>query len=189
MNCYDFDKTIFKGDSSVSFYLFCLLRHKKMLWRLPKQIAAYFRYYVLHRISKTQMKEIFYGYFRDIPDIDKAVSDFWEKNLSKIKPFYLSQQKEDDIIISASPEFFLRPACQKLGISHLIASEVDPGTGVCASENCHGKEKVRRLLSLFPDAVIADFYSDSLSDTPLAELAQSAYLVKGEKILPWPQNK
>jgi phosphoserine phosphatase len=51
--------------------------------------------------------------------------------------------------------------------------------------NCHGEEKVRRYREAFGDAPIDEFYSDSYSDTPLAKLAAKAYLVKGDKRLPW----
>ena len=186
MNSYDFDDTIFTGDSSMAFYLYCLRRHKKMLRRLPKQLAAFIKHYVFHSITKTQMKEVFYTYFEDIPDIEKTVLEFWEKNLCKIKPFYLAQKQEDDVIISASPEFFLLPACQKLGLKHLIASRIDPLSGQCIGENCHGEEKVKRFWALFPDATVEAFYSDSLSDTPMSRIAQKAYLVCGETVKDWP---
>ncbi|MBF1089242.1 MAG: haloacid dehalogenase-like hydrolase, partial [Solobacterium sp.] len=32
---------------------------------------------------------------------------------------------------------------------------------------------------------IENFYSDSYSDTPLARIAENAYLVKGDNLLPW----
>ncbi len=185
MNCYDFDKTIYKNDSSTDFYLFCLFRYKKIFRRLPRQIVAFIRHYVTHSITKTKMKEIFYEYFMDIPDMDAALSSFWAKNLNKVKPFYKAQQKNDDVIISASPTFFLEPACKALGIRYLIASPVDAETGKHTGENCHGKEKVRRFRELFPDALVEEFYSDSYSDTPMAEVAQKAFLVKGDKIMPW----
>ncbi|MBE7040363.1 MAG: haloacid dehalogenase-like hydrolase [Ruminococcaceae bacterium] len=185
MNSYDFDKTIYKNDSSTDFYLYCLRQYKKIFLRLPRQLWAFLRHYVLHTITKTQMKEIFYEYFQDIPDMDKALTDFWAKNIYKVKDFYKAQQKEDDVIISASPEFFLKPACNMLGIRHLIASPVDAKTGKHRGENCHGKEKVRRFRALFPDASVEEFYSDSYSDTPMAELAEKAYLVKGDTITDW----
>lgn len=189
MNCYDFDDTIFAGDSSMCFYRFCLLRHKKILRHLPKQAAAFFRHYALHKISKTEMKEIFYRYFQDIPDMEAALQSFWEKHLRRIKNFYLAQQQPEDVIISASPEFFLRPACNRLGLQHLIASQVDPVTGRYTGINCHGEEKVTRFRTLFPDAQIDAFYSDSLSDAPMAQLAQKACLVKGERLYPWPDSR
>ena len=88
MNCYDFDKTIYRSDSSCDFYLFCLWRYKKIARRLPRQMGAFIRHYLLHQITKTQMKEIFYEYFQDIPDMDAALEAFWEKNLVKIQAFY-----------------------------------------------------------------------------------------------------
>ena len=185
MNCYDFDKTIYDSDSSMDFYLFCLKRHKKMLKRLPRQMMAFFRHYVLSHITKTQMKEIFYEYFQDIPNMEEELEQFWSSHLHKIKPFYKAQQKEDDVIISASPEFFLKPACKALGITHLIASPVDAVLGRYLGENCHGEEKVHRFRALFPDADVEAFYSDSYSDTPMALLAQKAYLVKGNTLTDW----
>lgn len=185
MNCYDFDKTIYKNDSSTDFYLFCLLRYRKVLRRIPRQAAAFFRHYVKHSITKTQMKEIFYEYFMDIPDMEAALSSFWAKNLTKIKPFYKAQQRDDDVIISASPTFFLEPACKALGIRYLIASPVDEKTGKHAGENCHGEEKVHRFREQFPEALVEEFYSDSYSDTPMAKLAQKAFLVKGDTITEW----
>ncbi|MBE7037258.1 MAG: haloacid dehalogenase-like hydrolase [Ruminococcaceae bacterium] len=188
MNCYDFDKTIYKSDSSCDFYLFCLKHYPKILRRLPVQAFAFFRYYVLHNITKTQMKEVFYRYFRDIPDMDETLARFWKKHLLKMQPFYAEKQQEDDVIISASPEFFLKPACDALGIRHLMASPVDPKTGKYNGENCHGKEKVKRFRAVYPNASVEEFYSDSLSDTPMAELAKKAFLVKGSAIKEWPKQ-
>ena len=58
-------------------------------------------------------------------------------------------------------------------------------------ENCHDTEKVRRFRALYPDAEIDEFYSDSLSDSPLAELAGKAFLVKKGRLSEWrtEQNK
>ena len=82
---------------------------------------------------------------------------------------------------------YKRQACALLGIRTCIASRVDPQTGKYDGLNCHGAEKVRRFREAFPDGVIERFYSDSLSDTPLARLASEAFLVSGEKLSPWPK--
>ncbi len=185
MNCYDFDKTIFRTDSSVDFFIYCLKKHPKILRRLPRQVGAFWRHYVKKNISKTQMKEIFYEYFQDIPRMESALGDFWNKNLKKVKSFYRGKQREDDVIISASPEFFLKPAMEMLGIRHMLASPVEPKTGKYLGENCHGQEKVRRFYEAFPQGEIQEFYSDSLSDSPLAEIAERAFLVKDDMIIPW----
>ena len=184
MNAYDFDKTIYENDSTADFYLFSLKRHPKIFLLGPSLLASVMRYYALKRGTKTEFKEVMYRFLRYC-DIERDVEDFWDKNQAKIKKFYLAQQKPDDVIISASGEFLLKPICKRLGIANLIASRVDPKTGRYSGENCHGKEKVRRFYEEFPGAQIEEFYSDSYSDSPLAEIAQKAYLVKGENISPW----
>ena len=40
MNVYDFDKTIYDGDSTADFYLFSLGRHKKILTLLHPLFSA-----------------------------------------------------------------------------------------------------------------------------------------------------
>ncbi|MBE7048998.1 MAG: hypothetical protein E7393_06540 [Ruminococcaceae bacterium] len=188
MNCYDFDKTIYKDDSSWDFYKFCLKHYPVVIRRWPMQLAAFVGHYVLHIISKTRMKELFYQYFQDIPDMEKVLEDFWTTHMEKIQPFYKACACSDDIIISASPSFFLRPACEMLGIEILIASQVNAKTGQYEGENCHGEEKVRRFRALYPHDTVEAFYSDSLSDTPMARIAQKAYIIRGGKVLPWPSK-
>ena len=58
-------------------------------------------------------------------------------------------------------------------------------TGKFTGENCKGQEKVKRFRKKYGNAVIDDFYSDSLSDLPLARIAKRAFLVKKGKIREW----
>ena len=181
MRVFDFDETIYNGDSTVDFYKFCLKKYPYCLKRIaPALIPGILL--LMKKYDKTKFKQKFYRFLLDIPDIDKTVEEFWDLNISKIKSFYKS--KEDDVIISASPKFLLAEACKRLGIIHLLASEVNKKTGDYTGVNCYGEEKVKRLNSYMKDYVIDEFYSDSYSDTPLANLAKKAYLVKGNQILP-----
>lgn len=184
MNCYDFDKTIYDGDSTRDFYLFCLKRHKKIAKTFPLLIKAFTKFYVLKKGNKTEFKEKMYKFLLYI-DIKKDLPDFWESHKKNVKGWYYNQQKADDIIISASPEFLLEPICKEIGINHLIASRVNPETGIYNGINCHGKEKVKRFYEIFPNGKIQEFYSDSYSDSPLAEISQNAFIVKGDKLSKW----
>lgn len=188
MNIYDFDETIYKGDSTRDFYFYCLKRYPKMLFSVPAMLWAFFLY-ILGAKTKTEFKEKMYGFLKYIPDIDMAVHDFWDMHEKNIKSWYKRDQREDDIIISASPEFLLSVICGKIGINHLIASEVDKHTGKYTGVNCHGEEKVKRLYREFPDVVCDEFYSDSLSDSPLAKLAKKAWIVKGNEFIKWEDYK
>ena len=50
MNVYDFDKTIYDGDSTADFYIFSLKRHKKILLLAPSLIGAFLKFYVYSNI-------------------------------------------------------------------------------------------------------------------------------------------
>ena len=175
MNVYDFDGTIYDGDSSVDFFLYALKQKLPLLRYVPRQVWGFILYGLKH-INKTELKEYFFSFLSGI-DVAILTEDFWNQNQYRIYKWYLEQQQPDDIIISASPEFLLKPICQRLGIHHLIASEVDPETGMFTGENCRGQEKVQRLESEYNVNHIDTFYSDSLSDRPLAEIADKAFLV------------
>ena len=183
MNVYDFDNTILKGDSSARFFAWCLLRTPRMWLDLPAQ-ALNGALFLLKFKPKQAFKQRMFGYLRFI-DVEKCLEGFWRDNLPRVKGWYRAAHRADDVVISASPEFLIRPACAALGIEAVLGSPVDPATGVFHGPNCHGTEKVRRFRERFPDAAVDEFYSDSHSDDPMAALARRAWLVKGERLLPW----
>jgi len=121
-----------------------------------------------------------------VPDAAAEAERFWSGQIALIKAWYLEQKREDDLIISASPEFLLMPVCRELGVT-LIASQVDPRTGRYDGKNCHDEEKVRRMKEAYPEVEIDRFYSDSRADTPLAKLAKQAFLVKGNALSLFPR--
>ena len=183
MNVYDFDKTIYHGDSTADFIKYLILKHPKTLLNLPATAWAYVLY-IAGLKSKTHFKEKMYGLFRYIPDIDADLKNFWAIKKDKIKKWYLDQKRDDNLIISASPEFLLSPICEELGVK-MIASVVDKKTGKYSGENCHGEEKVRRMYEQIENPYVEEFYSDSLSDAPLAKEAQRAFLVNGDTKISW----
>lgn len=184
MKVYDFDKTIYTGDSTIDFYLFCLRKYPGIIFRFPRQLWGFVCYF-LGRITKTRLKESFFVFLNDIPQIHQTVEEFWDRNQHKMKRWYLQQQEKDDLVISASPEFLLREICSRLHIENMIASDVDKHTGKFFSENCYGKEKVSRFREKYPNMEIEIFYSDSESDAPLAFMAKKAYIVRGESLYVW----
>lgn len=185
MNVYDFDKTIYNGDCTVDFYLYCLKHYPRIYAEIPR-ILWYGLLFKLGIIEKKRFKSIFFKFATLIPDLNDAVKNFWDINKSKIKDFYVKNQQEDDIIISASPTFILETICKMTCIKNLIATEVDLKTGNIIGENCYGAEKVKRFYAQGGNEnAIDEFYSDSHSDSPLAEISKKAYLVKGNKLLPW----
>jgi len=187
MNVYDFDCTIFYPDSSVCFILYCLAHYpRSVLPGVPMSLVCGLRY-GLKRVDTRRLKEQLFSFLSRLPDVEQIVDDFWEKNRHRLQKWYLEQKRDGDLIISASPEFLLSPIAKELRAS-LIATPMDRYTGRIYGKNCHGVEKVRRFRLAFPDATVESFYSDSLSDAPMAELAHKAFLIDREEIRPWPKT-
>ena len=183
-NVYDFDGTIFAGDSTIEFYKYCIFKYPRVIFSIPFAIIG-FIFYKLRIWPKEIFKEHFYQFLKEIPDVDDAVKKFWEKNINRIELWYLIQQQANDLLISASPEFLLKPLCERIGINYLVASKVDPCTGKLLGPNCWGEEKVIQMDAKFPEINILEFYSDSLSDLPLAKKAQNSFFVKDGSIYKW----
>ncbi len=188
MNVYDFDKTIYDGDCTLDFYKYCLTRKPSLIKYTPSQIIAFFKY-ITKSIRKEQFKETVYKMLVSVDDLSGWVNDFWDKHEHKIKEFYLKQQKHDDLVISASPEFLIIPICKRLNIQ-AMASLIDTKTGLHIDKvNCHGQRKVERFKEVFKDAEVDEFYSDSFTDEPCALLAKKAYFVIKDKLLLWEDAK
>lgn len=144
--------------------------------------------YKLHLSSKEEMKEMYFSFLKGVQTDKTFVDDFWKQNQNKIKEWYLNQKRKDDVIISASPEFLLKPICDILGIDNLIATKVELSSGKFLSKNCQGVEKVVRFKESFSEAEIEAFYSDSKSDIYMAKLATKAFRVKKNSIMDWEQG-
>ena len=187
MNTYDFDETIFNPDSSFAFIMYCYKRFPlKMIKTLPA-VAVKAIAYRMDKSKAKELKEKLFSFLPEVDDIDKLVEEFWACHQDGIGKWYLEQKKEDDIIISASPEFLLQPVAKQLGV-RLIATPMDKRTGKINGLNCHDHEKVRRFYEQYPDAHTEEFYSDSLSDTPMAMIADRAFMVKKGVLSPWPNK-
>ncbi len=183
MNVYDFDNTILRGDSTKRFYAFCLRRHPRMILRWPGLCLSFIAW-KSGRMDKTGFKTRMFRFLSDIGDVQAEVAAFWRQNESRLYPWYLSQKRPDDLIISASPLFLVAPVCERLGV-RLIASLVDPDTGRFTGPNCYGEEKVIRYRREYGDVPIDDFYSDSRSDEPLSRLSRRSFLVRRGVPGPW----
>ena len=188
MNVYDFDQTIYEPDSSYSFFLYSLKRHTRaVLSVLPESLRLLIKYR-RGEAEAAVLKEQLFSYLSYLSDIEAEVERFWDTHWQNIGQWYLEQQRSDDVIISASPEFLLRPMTDELGV-RLIATRMNPRTGRILGDNCHDVAKVCRFLKEYPGETVDAFYSDSLSDSPMAWFAKEAWLVKNEhERVPWPEH-
>lgn len=185
MNVYDFDNTIYDGESVLHFFFYYIKKTPYLLKYIPKVFYALIKY-KSGKITVEKALEDYApfveDYFKNIPDIKKDAEDFWDKHMHRIKPFYAEMQKDDDVIVTASPECTMEIICQRLGIKHCVGSILEPDTGKI-TRLCMRSAKVSAFSEAFPDACIDKFYTDSpKNDAPLINMAKEAYKVKGNKI-------
>ncbi len=183
MNVYDFDNTIYNGESVIDFFLYYCKKDKSLLRHIPSVFLALIRY----KAGKVTIEQALskYGkvvgdYYKNNAQINEDMKIFWDEHMHKIKPFYKEIQSDDDLIISGSPEFSLEIICKRLGIKRYIGSIIEKDGSI--PRLCIREAKVKAFLEEYPNTEIENFYTDSVNDVPLIEISKNAYLVKGNKI-------
>lgn len=185
MNVYDFDNTIYDGESGVDLFKYFLKKDPGLMLKIPWALSVLYDYKylrlpveeVINHIS-TRVEE--YGQ-KKVGDLRELARDFWDGHSYKLKLYYFKQRTEDDVIISACLDFILQEVCDRMGIKTFIGSEVDLEKKTLKSF-CFRENKVKMFRERFPGQEIENLYTDSYNDQPLMEIAKNVYLVKGDKI-------
>lgn len=193
LSVYDFDKTIYNGETLNDFYRFYLIKKPWKIYTVIFQLW-YFLLYVLKIINLEKLKENFLRFLdgENIGELKKLIREFWEKKESKInlwvKDEILKNKKETEILvaISASPTFLIIDRLRLMGFDVVIGTdflfESTKFHSHITSKNCKNYEKVKRLDKWAEDNNIqydiVNFYSDSIADKPLFDLAEHKYWIK-----------
>ena len=184
LNVYDFDNTIYDGETLVDYILY-YVRHDPKIWKyIPKLLIIAFK----DRFHLFTFEEALHayasfleGYYVTLDNPAENVADFWDKNERKIKPWYADVQKESDIIVSGTLDFILEEIAGRVGFRHYLGSSIDSKTGkfkrLCFLEN-----KVTLFREQFPEAEIENFYTDSMNDKAMMDIAEHVFLVKKDSI-------
>ena len=193
LSVYDFDKTIYNGETLNDFYRFYLIKKPWKIYTVIFQLW-YFLLYVLKIINLEKLKENFLRFLNgeNTGELKKLIREFWKKKESKInlwvKDEILKNKKETEILvaISASPTFLIIDRLRLMGFDVVIGTdflfESTKFHSHITSKNCKNYEKVRRLNKWAEDNNIqydiVNFYSDSIADKPLFDLAEHKYWIK-----------
>lgn len=183
MTAYDFDNTIYDGESPIDFFLFCLKKKKSLIRFVPLIFYSFILYKMriltIDKLLETanKMTAVF---MKNSKDLDIIVQEFWNLHKKKLKPNYLAKLKSTDIIITASPRFLIEGIIPILKTKNIICSEFNTQTAQFEFVN-FGKNKVTAFKEKYPGAKITNFYTDSLNDLPLIEISEHSFLVKGNK--------
>lgn len=175
MNVYDFDETLFTGDTEDRFFEFMFkkkgFRHYKINFKF------YDTLYKMHIITKTKSREGQYRFLKDITDLDATLKEYWSEIEQYMKPWYNDVKRDDDVIASGTPGFLLEPIMKKLGLTGLVATKMDPKTGKIDGDFAVGEFKIVNFGEKYPLDSIDKFYSDAYSDHYLADIAKEAYVI------------
>ncbi|KAB7790272.1 haloacid dehalogenase-like hydrolase [Bifidobacterium leontopitheci] len=223
MRVFDFDGTIYDGESLFDLYLYSA-RYDPRVFR---HLAPVLRYAIKYKLGRGTLEQMERGvgdvtskYLRDVSrsrrieglrtaplegarelglgddvladkvtvieessttgGLETLVRSFWDRNMRKIKPWY--RPRPDDVILTASFDATVGEACRRLGLKRLVASTIDPETLTVTYLNFN-TNKPKRFRELYgEDAVVDEFYTDSTFDSPMIDLARTAYMVKGNTI-------
>ncbi len=185
MNVYDFDNTIYDGETLIDFIMY-YVKTDPTIWKFIPKLLYILVKDTFHLFTVPEALEAYASflegyYVTKVDSIDKDVIKFWNKNEKKIKPWYAKVQKDDDIIVSGSTDFLLDEIMKRMGIKNYVGSSVDKVTGkfvrLCFLEN-----KVKIFNELYPNAHIDNFYTDSMNDKAMMDIADHVFFVKGDKI-------
>ena len=181
IDVYDFDGTIYDGDSTVDFTRFCLRRHPSLLLALPRFAWVCLRL-AAGRAGLREMKSVLFSEMARRFSLEDEARQFWQqpKTRAKLGAWFETTPRDVPIVIaSASPEFELRYGAALLGVETLIGTRCDTATGLLTGPNCKGEEKLRRMEEAVGPYTIRAMYTDSVkSDGPLLRKAQQGYILR-----------
>ena len=153
MNVYD-------GESSVEFILAYLKHDLGILKFIPGIAKAMLKYQkgaiTFDDFMKNHAAKITDFFAKNNVDLMPLVKDFWDRHEKQIKPFYAHVHREDDVIITASPEFMMYDICERIGVKHLIATDFDIKTGE-VKKACFREGKIPCFREAFRTALLMIF--------------------------------
>ena len=186
MNVYDFDNTIYHGESGMHMFWHYIKRRPSLVRHAPKVIKGVIDYKA-NRVGiddvMGRVGEVLTSCIEEAAgDFAADAREFWDKHERRIRPFYYKLHQPDDLIISAGPEQSLREICGRLGVARYIGTVINEETKqlefVCFREN-----KVKAFRERYPGQEIENFYTDSMNDKPLMDIARHVFLVKKGKVV------
>lgn len=188
---FDFDGTLTRKDTFGDFAKFALGKwkfYKACLLATPIILK-----WKLGLTSNSKAKEhLFSKLFRGVSYF--TFNQFCQKYSHRInqiiRPEVYSkliehqQNNHKTVIVSASISDWIKPWAESIGISDVLATEIEIDTtgkltGHFKIPNCHGKEKVNRILQHFPDIATHQTwaYGDSKGDDHMLSIVNHPYKV------------
>ncbi len=188
---FDFDGTITHRDTFITFG--CHALGKVHMAKCIALSSPWLAAWKLGAISNSKAKQKLFGKmfagtgiqtFRSMgEDFAHTIdNDLRESTLALIEKHKALGHRV--VIVSASIADWIRPWAIAHGIDEVIATEAEISpdgilTGRFSTPNCHGPEKVNRILARYPDIKHSETYAygDSSGDDAMLELVNHPYRI------------
>lgn len=184
MKVFDFDNTLYHGESAVDLAIYMIRNNKKIILYLPKIFYNLARY-KLCLVDKRKVVRAINDFMQNVlsgsDELLGAVEGFWAKNSHKLDRSMLKRINADDVIITAGPDFLLKGISGLLNTDNIISSSIDAESMKVKYLN-FGNNKVKRYKALYGSKRIDCFYTDSYNDRALMDISEKVFLVKNGRL-------
>lgn len=192
---FDFDGTLTRGDSLLPFLRLGLgwPRFLAALLRCSPWLAAYALRLIPNDVAKAKLLRVTLG-----GRSSAEMQDWTERWLATAFPGQLRdwtmarlawhrQAGHCCVMVSASPDIYLKRVAGQLGFDALICTEMEERGGIITGRmqtpNCHGAQKVLRLQAWLAgrfgpglaESMTLYAYGDTSGDKPMLRLARHAW--------------
>lgn len=179
MQAFDFDNTLYKGESTFDFAIFVIKKKKKLIRYLPgilKALTAYKLCLWQEEKFLSELEKYTKVFLENKNELQVLTKEFW---LTHEKNLYLNMLEKinfNDVIITASPKFLMDGIKHRLNTKHILCTEIDFDNGKITWLN-FGKNKVLNFKKKYKNKKIKNFYTDSYNDKPFMDFSNNVYLV------------
>jgi phosphatidylglycerophosphatase C len=193
---FDFDGTLIKEDSMFLFFRRYYKFSRGNIGALPVLVRETVKFFI-KIYSRKQYKEKFLNIVisslknKSLEAIGQDFSQYLLNKISKDALREINSLKEkgyETILLSASPDFYLKKIKECLGFSKLICTQTSfrDGKVIITGENCYGQNKIERLLEQYPKDSIdwenSYCFTDNLADSGLLSLFGNPFAVNNNKM-------
>jgi phosphatidylglycerophosphatase C len=195
---FDFDGTLTRGDTLLPFlrYVVGAPNYYVKLALVSPVLAAYFVKILRNDTAKQiVLKQFLAGY--QIDELFELGQRFSEKVIPTMlrsegmeRLRWHQEQGHECVLVSASLDLYLRAWSTSNCFSDLICTSLseekkETVTGKIKGKNCHGTEKLRRILAWQSSRKTRQVYAygDTSGDGPMLKMATYGYIRKGKKFV------
>lgn len=177
---FDFDNTLYHGESSIDLAFYMIRRNRKILLYVPSivyNLAKYKMCLIDRDKAEKEINDFLKVAVKDKYEAAELVESFWAENIHRLDLNIIKRVNKDDVIITAGPDMLINAIKDKLGTENILSSVIDPDKREMTYFN-FGENKAKRYKEVYGDTPIDSLYTDSFNDKPLMKLANKVFIVE-----------